>query len=243
MKPIDELTKEDLATIKMIVLDVDGVLVPRGTVIQQEGNRTMFETKRIAQEEIELIQRLHERGFLINISSGRGLYMLMDMFKEILPYVSLTHENGSATWMCGCVFQHFNSFNDLYDISRELTNVKDKRIKGWEPKEYIITIHCTDRVSDIETAASKHDALYCIWNGEAYDIGVKDHQTKAEGLKMLMKNLNLNKENVLAIGDNFNDKELVESAGLQISADKTRIQGQYYIPLPAETLMRKILDD
>ena len=45
MKPIRELKKEDIADIKMIVFDVDGVLVPRGTKIKQIGNTTTLETK------------------------------------------------------------------------------------------------------------------------------------------------------------------------------------------------------
>ena len=46
-KPISELTKEDLKKIKLIVFDVDGVLVPRGTKIKQRGNVTTLETKTI----------------------------------------------------------------------------------------------------------------------------------------------------------------------------------------------------
>ena len=43
MKQLNELSKKDLAKIKMIVLDVDGVLVPRGTKIKQIGNTTTLE--------------------------------------------------------------------------------------------------------------------------------------------------------------------------------------------------------
>jgi len=46
-KPISELTKKDLKKIKLIVFDVDGVLVPKGTRIKQDGNVTTLETKRI----------------------------------------------------------------------------------------------------------------------------------------------------------------------------------------------------
>jgi len=243
MKSIDEISSIDFKNIKLIVFDVDGVLVPRGTVIKQRNNKTYFETKRIAKEEIEFIRKLVKKGFLVNISSGRALFMLMDMFKEVLPYVSITYENGSATWYKGRVYQHCNSFKDIYTVDKELQNITDGSIKGREPKEFIVTIHCANRVKKIEGIVSSHFDLYCLWNGEAYDIGIKNYQTKGQGLKRVMDMFHLCKENVLAVGDNFNDKELLEESGIKISADKTRIDGDFYIPLPAEILMRKLLKE
>src|SRR3989338_11120256 len=101
MLPLSQFSKKELEPIRMIVFDVDGVLVPRGTKIKQVGNTTTLETKIIAKKQIEQIEKLHKKGFLINISSGRGLYMLQEMFRGILPFVSLTYENGSATWYKG----------------------------------------------------------------------------------------------------------------------------------------------
>ena len=57
MLPITSLTKEAIKNIKLIVLDVDGVLVPRGTKIKQFGNKTIFETKKIGGREIEMIKK------------------------------------------------------------------------------------------------------------------------------------------------------------------------------------------
>jgi len=45
MKPVTELTKEQLRNIRLLVFDVDGILVPRGTKIKQIGNTTTLETK------------------------------------------------------------------------------------------------------------------------------------------------------------------------------------------------------
>src|SRR3989344_1811075 len=127
MKEISELTKNELKDIKLIVFDVDGVLVRRGTKIKQKGKITTLETKIIDKKQIEQIKELCKRGFLINI--------------------------------------------------------KNSRIKGFEPKEFIITIHCSEQVKEIENIVSKYKKLYTILNGEAYDIGVRNLQTKALGLK------------------------------------------------------------
>src|SRR3989344_610143 len=150
MKPLNQISKKDLSQIKMIVFDVDGVIVPRGTKIKQVGNTTTLETKVIAPRQIEQIKKLNKLGFLINISSGRGLYMLQDMFREVLPFVSLTYECGSATWYKGRIYQHINSFEYLRKIFPKLKEIKNKNIKGFEPKEFIITIHCKKKVPAIE---------------------------------------------------------------------------------------------
>ncbi len=246
MKPLSQISKKDIAKIKMIVFDVDGVLVPRGTKIKQIGNTTTLQTKVINKKQIEQIKKLNKKGFLINISSGRGLYMLQEMFREILPFVSLTYENGSATWYQGKIYQHINSFEYLKNIFPKLKKIKNKKIKGFEPKEFIITIHCTKQIKKIERVVKKEKNLYTVWNGEAYDIGIKIDQTKALGLRHAMKIFKLKKENVLAIGDNYNDRELLGKSGTPISADKSRVKGKFFIPLkgkflPADNLMQKIL--
>ena len=41
--------------VRLIVFDVDGVLVPRGTKIKQVGNITKLETKVIAKKEVLLV--------------------------------------------------------------------------------------------------------------------------------------------------------------------------------------------
>lgn len=248
MKPLSQMSKKDLEQIKMIVFDVDGVLVPRGTKIKQIGNTTTLETKIIHQKQIEQIKELNKIGFLINISSGRGLYMLQEMFREILPFVSLTYENGSATWYQGKIYQHINSFKYLKNIFPKLKKITSQniKVKGFEPKEFIITIHCAEKVKDIEKIVKEEGGLYTIWNGEAYDIGIKKEQTKALGLRHTIKIFKLKKENIMAIGDNYNDQELLKESGVPISADKSRVQGKFYVPLegkflPADILMQKIL--
>ncbi|OGZ03725.1 MAG: hypothetical protein A2648_02100 [Candidatus Lloydbacteria bacterium RIFCSPHIGHO2_01_FULL_41_20] len=242
------MSKEDLSKIKMIVFDVDGVIVPRGTKIKQVGNTTTLQTKIIARKQIEQIKELHKKGFLINISSGRGLYMLQEMFRGILPFISLTYECGSATWYKGKIYQHVNSFKHLQGMFFKLKKIatKNKNIKGFEPKEFIITIHCTKKLKEIEQIVKTEKSLTTHWNGEAYDVLIKKDQTKAVGLRQVMKIFKLKKENVMAIGDNYNDHELLQASGTPISADQTRIKGKFHVPLkgkflPADKLMQKIL--
>jgi HAD superfamily hydrolase (TIGR01484 family) len=246
MKSLDELTKEDIKHVKIIVLDVDGVLVPRGTKIKQVGNRTCFETKKIKKRQIEQIKKLHKIGYKININSGRSLFMLKEMFRDILSFISLTYENGSATWSDGKVYQHVNSFREIKNVMDDLRKIKHRDIKGFEPKEFIITIHCKKRIGKIENTVNKYKNLYWIWNDEAYDVGVKKIQTKAVGLRKVMKLFKLKRKNVLVSGDNYNDREMIKEAGISVSADRSRLIGDFYVHLngkflPADSLMQKII--
>jgi len=248
MKPLEQISKKELDKIKMIVFDVDGVLVPRGTRIKQVGHTTTLETKVIKKRQIAQIKELHMKRFLINISSSRGLYMMQEMFREVLPFVSLTYECGSATWHKGKIYQHVNSFERLRSVFSKLEKAaeKNKNVKGFEPKEFIITIHCKRKDKRFEEIVNKEKGLCTHWNGEAYDVLIKKYQTKAVGLKHVMKIFKLKRENVMAIGDNYNDHELLQASGMPISADKSRIKGKFHIPLkghflPADILMQKIL--
>lgn len=244
--PLSFMDKKVLKKIKLIVFDVDGILVPRGTKIKQKGDILTLQTKVIQKEEINQIKKLQKLGFQININSGRGLYMLQKMFSDVLSHVSLTYENGSATWFNGKIYQHINSFEALKNVFLKLKKVKSKDIKGFEPKEFIITIHCKKRVKKIESIITRQKNLYALWNDEAYDIGIKQLQTKAKGLKAFMNVKKLKKENVLAIGDNYNDRELLDAAGIAVTADKSRVSGDFYIHLsnknlPAKQLMEHII--
>lgn len=246
MKSINYLSKKDMQYIKLIVFDVDGVLVSRGTAIKQNSNKLYMEIKKISKRNIQLIKKLHDLGYCININSGRSLFVLLDMFREVLDYVSITYENGSAIWYRGEVTQYVNSWLMLRDIRNHLMKIKNRNIKGWEPKEFIITIHCSKRVKEIEDYILTFANFYCIWNGEAYDIGIFDMQNKGKGLIRTMITFGFDKSHVMVIGDNYNDVEMLECAGVSVSADETRVKGHYYTPkkkaLPATILMNKIIE-
>ena len=51
-----------------------------------------------------------------------------------------------------------------------------------------------------------------------------------------MKIFKLGKKNIMAIGDNYNDYELLNESAIAISADESRVKGSFYIPLKGELL-------
>lgn len=248
MKPISEMTKKDIKEIESIVFDVDGVLVPRGTKIRQNDNETWYTTKKIPLQLYNDIKVLALMGYDIIIASGRGLYMLQDMFRSSLPFMTIIYENGSASWFNGMIEVFApDAFEALHPLRMKLEKIKSKNIKGFEPKEFIITLHCTDRVPEVEALVKKFPDIYCLWNGEAYDFGVKHYQNKGEAINRVIEGLGVEKKGVLAIGDNYNDKELLDCAKVKVTADKTRLKGNFYVELegkelPGQVLAKKLIE-
>jgi hypothetical protein len=80
MKHIDEL--KDISKINLIVFDVDGVIVPRGTKIIEKDAFVSFNLKFPPKEFIETVKELLNYSN-IAISSGRSMLTLKIIFAEL----------------------------------------------------------------------------------------------------------------------------------------------------------------
>ncbi len=82
-----------------------------------------------------------------------------------------------------------------------------------------------------------------MWNGEAFDIQRKG-VSKGESLETMLKILAIEKDEVIAIGDRINDKELLDAAGIGVSADRKVLPAKYWTigyGLPGEALTNYLL--
>ena len=133
-------------------------------------------------------------------------------------------------------------------LRSKLREIQNENIMGFEPKETFLTVHCKDRVPEIEALINK-DTHYIIWNGEAYDIG-DPNINKGTGLERIKKVISerTGKEiKAIAIGDRQNDIDLLEKADISVSADsKVLTTPDYFVPedsevLPGITLAKHLL--
>ena len=244
-----------LEQLKLVVFDSDGVSVPRGTQISEHVERgetnlesISMKTYIITDRFANLLNRLR-RKVKVTISSGRSLLYLQGMFAPIIgENTVLTAENGNISLINGKVVQHFDYEEEYFEaLSNIRLEVEKLPIKGIEPKQFILSIHSDHEIKEVYDIVKKHDpdqTLRVMWNGEAFDIQRKD-VSKAAGLERLLGFLELRPEQMLAIGDRINDREMIELAGVGVSADHQKLPAEYWTTgsgLPGEILANYLVE-
>lgn len=249
-----DIPEEILKNIKLVVFDSDGVSVPRGTQIEERvehGTPDMdvisMKTYIITDEFAELLNHLREK-VIVAVSSGRALLYLQTMFGPIIgDNTVLQAENGNISLIDGEVVQHFDYDEQYFEtLARIREDVSKLPIKGMEPKQFILSAHSDTEFPEVYDIVKKHDKraeLRVMWNGEAFDIQRQD-VSKAAGLQKLMKQLKITKDQMIAIGDRVNDREMIELAGVGVSADHDALPSEYWTVgegLPGEILARYLV--
>lgn len=226
-KPITQLSADDLKDIKILAFDGDGVTMPEGTELRQEGNKLIVKSQSPQGETLEKLKQLQQR-FTLVFTSGRSLLFLTRMYEPLLwENIILQGEMGIFTLYQGQVHQlkAFTSkqLEKTKKIKQELRKLakKNDNILGFEPKQFLISLHCKQKDNSVEEVVKKHDPeneYQCLWSGEAYDVSPKEFN-KGKGLEYLLKLMDLKKENVLATGNDPNDIDLVKTAGLSVTTN------------------------
>ena len=120
---------------------------------------------------------------------------------------------------------------------------KDKRIRGFEPKLFILTVHC-DRMGKIPNLVKQMDKrseLYCLWTNEGYDIGSKK-MSKGKGIVNLAKYLGIQGKQIMTTGNNYNDEEMLE-VGKGVTVEPDRVEAEYFVEHRPDELGGEILAD
>jgi hypothetical protein len=253
MKPISELNFED---VNLIVFDVDGVIVPRGSEITENGNLITMDLKFPSSKFIDLTIELLEFSN-VAISSGRSMLTLKTMFSELLGeerngnhFILQAENGGRISWGADELSAGHDpiKLKNLAKIRSEIRKIEHENLIGFEPKESILTVHCKDRVEHVETILENHPHSI-VWSGEAYDIGdpLINKGTGLERIKKELENRTGKKINAIAIGDRNNDKELLEKADISVSADPEILKScDYFVSggedLPGVIMAEKILE-
>ncbi|KKS91287.1 MAG: hypothetical protein UV65_C0009G0006 [Parcubacteria group bacterium GW2011_GWF2_43_11] len=248
MKNIKEITKEELDALKVITFDIDGVIIPTGTQLQEnlDGTELYMKSKQLSPKFIENLKEL-KKYVKLNFSSGRNILYLKSLVNEVFDQdVFLQAENGNISWFEGKITHPFypsSYFNKLKNIRERIKSmmVSDKRIRGFEPKLLILTPHC-DQMEEIPGLVKKIDPeqeLYCLWTNEGYDIGSRE-MSKGKGISLLAKHLGIGKKQIMTTGNNYNDKEMLE-VGRGVTVQPDRVEAEYFIEHKPEELGGELL--
>jgi len=258
MKPVSQLTKDDVKDIKLVCFDVDGVTIKKGTIIKEkEITKTKTLTIKTQLLENKVMQKLSElkKYYFVAINSGRSTIYLKDVFNELLwNNVALIGEVGIFSLLDGQIIQH-EKFDDktltkMRNLKNELKKYADKTrmAEAFEPKQFLITMHAPledKNIYDIVKKVDPEGEFQTIWSGEAFDILPK-RLNKGVALANLCKHLGINLEQTIAIGNGRNDKDMTEMAGIGVTTEPKVLEANFYTVaerhLGGEELIDKLLE-
>lgn len=254
MKALSELNLEQIRNIKLISFDSDGVLAEKGTEIHQSTSGFYSQqTNIISSITLDKLNRL-KKHFHIVINSGRNSLYLAQIYQDILwENVSIISEIGTFIVDHGLLLQtevlsdyELKTINNIRQELRKL--ISDSRVEGFEPKQFLTTLHCLSEVPEVAEIVKQIDSenkFYCWWNLEAYDINPSKF-TKINALKKLISQKGINPSEVMVVGNGINDRDSVTSNFLNISTDsKNLVSDDYFIDgehLGGEILIDKLLE-
>ncbi len=257
MKPLSELTKEQIKDIKLVCFDVDGVTIKKGTQISaeltHETETLTIKTRQLSDEVKEKLLAL-KKYYFVAINSGRSTIYLKDVFNDLLwGNVALIGEVGIFSLLDGEVVQYEKfgqeTLTKMRDIRRELEKYAQKtRIaEAFEPKQFLITMHTRHEdknVYDIVKKVDPEGEFRAIWSGEAFDI-LPQRLNKGTALNNLCQHLDIKLEETIAIGNGRNDKEMIDVAGIGVTTEPNQVEGDFYTSgvghLGGEELIDKLI--
>jgi hydroxymethylpyrimidine pyrophosphatase-like HAD family hydrolase len=248
MKNLKEITEEELKAIKVVTFDIDGVIIPTGTELREtlDGTELYMKSKQLSAGFVRNLKKL-KKYIKLNFSSGRNILYLKSLVNEIFDNsVILQAENGSLTWFEGKITHPIypaSYFDILRDLKEKIKSMmaNDKRIRGFEPKMFILTPHCDQmkEILDMVKQINPENNLYCLWTNEGYDIGSKDI-SKGWGIVNLAKCLNIEPRQIMITGNNYNDAEML-AVGKGVTVNPERVKAEYFIEPESEKLGGEIL--
>lgn len=240
MKPLSTLTKDDIKDLKLVVFDVDGVTIKKGTNIEEikttDTTKFTVKTNNLTSEMKEKLREL-KKYYFVAICSGRSSLYLTDVFNDLLwDNFALISEIGIFTLLNGELIQNKKFNNHLLSKMKLLRNdisklVGDKPEQAdFELKQFLLTLHASSElpeVAEIMKANDPEGEFYCIWNGEAFDIAPKILD-KGESVKILAKQIGIGIHQTMAIGNGPNDKSMTDAAGIGITTDHKSLASDFY---------------
>lgn len=240
MKPLTQLTTNDIKNIKLVCFDVDGVTIKKGTVVKEveskETKTLTIKTRLLTNEVREKLIEL-KKYFFIAINSGRSTIYLKDVFGDLLwDNVALIGEVGIYTLVDGELIQHEKFDKKVLGLMREIRLGLEDYIgetrarEAFEPKQFLITLHMPfedKKIYEIVKGIDIDNEFEILWSGEAFDILPKD-LNKGKALKNLCSHLNINISDSIAIGNGNNDRSMTETAGIGVTTEPNVLESDFF---------------
>ena len=196
------------------------IIAGNGTLIydlQKEEN--IYDAFMEKEKVLEIIKICEENSIFYN------LYTEYDVITKSLNYNVLfyDHENSKKPMEKRT---NINIVGDIYNYVEKNTNLNILKIVICDSDKIIFSsiIKKLKTIPKIDVLEVEHMSRKNINSGSLeiqveyyYTEIAKENTNKWTAIEFLMKKLNIKREEVMAIGDNINDKEMVENAGLGVA--------------------------
>ncbi|MGN1296909.1 MAG: Cof-type HAD-IIB family hydrolase [Clostridia bacterium] len=182
-------------------------------------NEIIYEKYLSKQKVLEVIKICEQNSISYNVYTDKTIlatalkYNVLYYYKE-----NLKKEENKKT--------NINIVKDMYEYVKNMEEEKFLKITICDSNQTVFNsiIRKIRKVSGIETLDVSHMSRKMIRQGTE-DIPIEYYYTeislaavdKWNAIKFLMEKLNIKEDEVMAIGDNINDKKMIENAGLGVA--------------------------
>lgn len=207
---------------RMLALDLDDTVLT--------GN------KKISKENRKWIHRAFEKDIIVTIATGRGYKTAKDIYEMIGLDIPMVLANGAEIWkksehILKRIYLEKNDLHMLHDLAQGMDIAfwgysDDKHVPGtaWTKESFALNFFKFGMRSDdpqivgqLREKLQGHKTIKVTWsNTDLVEISNKG-VSKETGVKILCDHLDIALSEVMAIGDNMNDMELIQAAGLGVA--------------------------
>jgi len=249
------ITNQKHQRISVLVFDLDGTAVPNSI----EG----MPSKRV----IEAVRKAKEKIF-VSIATGRPISYAQNVIDALGITSPSIFAGGSIIYDPKCktilskkiidqkvvkkIIEYLNPFPykiyfsdaDKEHLAREVKTFKDENvifIDGVDIKQSVDIQKELRRISSI--VVHKADS----WHDDLFTLHITHRQaTKQHAMQKLLKLLSVPKNEVLAVGDSYNDLPLLESAGFKVAmgngSEELKEKADYVAPSVDEDGLAQVIE-
>lgn len=214
-RPISSV--EDLAN----ELNANNYLISgNGAIVYDMNKQEIVYDKFLSKQQIlNIIKICDENSIYYNI------YTENDVLTKSLNYNTLFYHNENAHKQEE-KRTNINIMNNVYDYVEKSENIKFLKVTVCDQSRIVFNsiIKKLRTIPDIDVLDVAHMSKKIIKSGTeevlveyCYTEITNKNVNKWEAIKYILKEKNIKAEEVIAIGDNINDKEMIENAGLGVA--------------------------
>ncbi|WP_160112603.1 Cof-type HAD-IIB family hydrolase [Salicibibacter kimchii] len=198
-------------------IPADGYICANGATIADHNGHLLAEKHLGLHVATDIASWLHERHFYFHLATSEGLYTTADAYQFFLDDLNeYAREKDDGGKMAAII-------RDQAD--RQLNNMGVKMLPAPEDipsydftaYKFLVLSLFPQKLQTIRTAWEANPSIALTSSGRDNIELMPVDAEKGSGLTMMAKQLGFTPENTIAIGDNYNDLSMFETAGFSIA--------------------------